>query len=96
MLYDVLNDPDELVDRGADPTCTPICAELYEALAKWSRTTRTQITVSDTDIQSSDDAFKNYDLNIGPGILIGYWDEAEVEREHAKRTDYRKTQVIEE
>lgn len=88
MLYDVLNDPDELVDRGSDPACADIRAELYEALAKWSRTTRTQITVSDAEIASSDDAFKNYDLNIGPGILIGYWDEAEVEHENAKRQAY--------
>jgi arylsulfatase A-like enzyme len=90
MLYDLLNDPDELVDHGADPACAAIRAKLYEALAKWSRTTRTQITMSDAEIQSSDEAFKNYDINIGPGILIGYWDEAEVEREHAKRAAYLK------
>jgi arylsulfatase A-like enzyme len=94
MLYDLLYDPDEFVDRGEDPTCKDVCAALYEALAKWSRTTRTQITVSDQDIQSSDDAFKNYDLNIGPGILIGYWDEAEVEREHAKRVAYLKSHEV--
>jgi arylsulfatase A-like enzyme len=85
MLYDLLNDTDEFVDRGEDPACAEIRARLYEALAKWSRTTRTQITMSDVDIQSSDEAFKNYDINIGPGILIGYWDEAEVAQEHAKR-----------
>jgi arylsulfatase A-like enzyme len=94
MLFDMLNDPDELVDRGADPSCADIRARLYEALSKWSRTTRTQITVSDTAIQSSDEAFRNYDLNIGPGILIGYWDEAEVEREYAKRAAYRKARGI--
>jgi arylsulfatase A-like enzyme len=91
MLYDLLNDPDELVDHGDDPACAEIRAHLYEAFAKWSRTTRTQITMSDADIQSSDEAFKNYDINIGPGILIGYWDEAEVKREHAKRAAYLKS-----
>jgi arylsulfatase A-like enzyme len=93
MLYDLLNDPHELVDRGADPACAAIRATLYEALAKWSRTTRTQITVSDADIVSSDDAFRNYDLNIGPGILIGYWDEAEVETERAKRAAFLEVQA---
>ena len=92
MLYDLMNDPGELTDCGADPACAKVCAALYEHLAKWSRTTRTQITVSDADIKSSDEAFKAFDLNVGPGVLIGYWDEAELATERAKRDAYLKSQ----
>jgi arylsulfatase A-like enzyme len=91
MLYDLRNDPNELVDLGGDERLVTVRAELYEALAKWSRTTRTQITLSDHDIMASDEAARDYDLNIGAGVLIGYWDEAELEAEHQKRAAFVKS-----
>jgi hypothetical protein len=90
ILYDLLNDPHELHDLGADPQFDSVKADCYEALAKWSRTTRTQITVSDQAITASDDAFRHYDINIGAGVLIGYWDEAELELEQRKKAAYAK------
>ncbi len=90
MLYDLHSDPDELVDRGQDPACADARARLYEALAKWSRTTRTQTTVSDDEIVASDKAMLAYDVNINPGILIGYWDEAELAAEQTKRDGFLK------
>ena len=90
MLYDLENDPSEFQDLGTSLDHTAICASLYEALAKWSRTTRTQTTVSDADVTRSDDAAVSYDLNVSPGILIGYWDEKELAEEQRKRDNYLK------
>lgn len=94
MFYDLLNDPNELHDLNAEPQFDLIKAECYEALAKWSRTTRTQITVSDQEITANDDAAQHFDINIKAGILIGYWDETELELEQQKRADYAKPQQI--
>lgn len=89
MLYDLQSDPDEFSDLGRDPAYQPVRDRLYEVLAKWSRTTRTQTTVSDAAITAADKAAMAYDLNIEAGILIGYWDEAELEAEHAKAAAFK-------
>jgi arylsulfatase A-like enzyme len=88
MLYDLAGDPQELHDLGTDPAHAEIRARLYEALAKWSRTTRTQTTVSDAEITRSDARAQAYDLNLEAGILIGYWDEDELAEEQAKRAAF--------
>lgn len=85
MLFDLKTDPDELKDLGASRKHAKHRARLYEVLARWSRTTRTQTTVSDADITASDKAMLHYDLNVTPKILIGYWDEDELEAELAKK-----------
>jgi arylsulfatase A-like enzyme len=90
MLYDLVTDVHEFHDLGTDPAQTETRARLYEALAKWSRTTRTQTTVSDAAITASDKAAMAYDLNLEAGILIGYWDEAELAEEQAKRAAFKK------
>lgn len=89
MLYDLATDPQEFTDLGTDPAHANTRARLYEALAKWSRTTRTQTTVSDTAITAADKAALAYDLNLEAGILIGYWDEAELAAEQAKRAAFK-------
>lgn len=89
MLYDLAMDPQEFTDLGTDPAHADTRARLYEALAKWSRTTRTQTTVSDTAITAADKAALAYDLNLEAGILIGYWDEAELAAEQAKRAAFK-------
>jgi hypothetical protein len=45
-------------------------------------------------MQPSDEVFKIYSLNVGLSILAGYWDEAEIERELAKRKALRKSQGV--
>ena len=90
MLYDLAIDPHEFCDLGSDPAHGATRARLYEALAKWSRTTRTQTTVSDAAITANDKAAMAYDLNLEAGILIGYWDEAELIEEQAKRANYKQ------
>ena len=88
MLYDLATDPQEFHDLGTDPAHAETRARLYEALAKWSRTTRTQTTVSDADITGQDARALAYDMNLEAGILIGYWDEAELAAEQAKRAAF--------
>lgn len=88
MLYDLATDPQEFTDLGTSPDHADIRACLYEALARWSRTTRTQTTVSDAAITASDAALSAYDTNINAGLYIGYWDEAEVVAEQAKRAAF--------
>lgn len=89
MLYDLAQDPQEFHDLGTDPGHAATRARLYEALAKWSRTTRTRTTLSDAAITRGDKAAMAYDLNLEAGILIGYWDEAELAAEQAKRAAYK-------
>lgn len=90
LLYDLHKDPDEFTDLGSDPAHQPVRQRLYEALAKWSRTTRTQTTVPDEAITAADKAALAYDLNIEAGILIGYWDEAELAAEREKARQFRQ------
>lgn len=89
MLYDLATDPQEFHDLGTNPAHADIRARLYEALSRWSRTTRTQTTVPDAAIVASDRAAMAYDLNLEAGILIGYWDEAELAEEQRKRAVFR-------
>lgn len=89
MLYDLAEDPDEYVDLGQCPAHAHERARLYEHLARWSRMTRTQTTVSDEEVTASDEAALAYDVLINPGILIGYWDEAELAEERRKRDAYK-------
>jgi arylsulfatase A-like enzyme len=84
MLYDLETDPDEFADLGRDPALQPVRDRLYEALAKWSRTTRTQTTLPDEAITGSDARALVYDVNIEAGVLVGYWDEAELAAERLK------------
>lgn len=90
MLFDLENDPHEFQDLGMSGDHAAIRCTLYEALAKWSRITRTQTTVSDAEVMRSDESALNYDLNVSPGILIGYWDEVELNAERLKRDNYLK------
>ena len=74
MLYDLQSDPSELVDRGGDPACEDVRAKLREALLEWALTDHNRITISDARIEKGGPA-----AQLRAGLLIGYWDEAEVE-----------------
>jgi arylsulfatase A-like enzyme len=89
MLYDLATDPDEYVDLGQSQAHAAERARLYEHLARWSRMTRTQTTVSDEEITASDEAVMAYDVLVNPGILIGYWDEVELAEELRKRDAFK-------
>ena len=71
MLFDLVTDPQEFSDLGADPALQAERARLHELLFEWARRPRQRATVPDGAIES---------LEVQPriseaGILIGYWDE---------------------
>jgi len=74
MLYDLQGDPQELRDRGEDPSCAPVIARLQSALFDWALHPKDHITTSREKI----DAYARQQLQIKGGILIGIWDEAEL------------------
>jgi arylsulfatase A-like enzyme len=88
MLFDLRTDPQELRDIGADPDYAEICARLDDELFAWFRRPGSRITISEQTIKSGDFAALAYDRDIDDGILIGYWDEDELEREFEKRNRY--------
>ena len=79
MLFDRLEDPDEFTDLGASPAHAKVCAEFHERLAAWGLRQHNRITISDEQIA------QRYGTELGAGILIGYWDEAEVEADRQSR-----------
>ena len=71
MLFDMQNDPNELVDLGESPEHAAIRAELHEAIFRWLRTRkhRTTITPSEMDFRYGVEFEDNH------GILIGWWED---------------------
>lgn len=88
MLFDLETDPHELADRGTDPSAQGEVERLTAALTHWFATPANRITLSDEAITAGDEAAAHFDPLIGPGILIGYWDEQELAEEHEKRRNY--------
>jgi arylsulfatase A-like enzyme len=74
MLYDLLEDPMELIDRGEDPACVDIIARLQSELFNWALHPKGHITTSTEKIA----AYAGQQLQVKGGILIGIWDEAEL------------------
>src|ERR1700733_3149884 len=75
MLFDLINDPDELHDLGADPAFAGERDRLSVALAAWGlrlsqRTTRSEQQIANARGKSE-----------RRGILIGVWDEADIPSE---------------
>jgi arylsulfatase A-like enzyme len=73
MLYDLQNDPDEFEDLGRHPDFADTRAQMHEVLTQWSLRFHTRITATDQDIEDA----AGHDL--ADNILMGYWDEQEVE-----------------
>jgi arylsulfatase A-like enzyme len=76
MLYDLETDPDEFVDLGRDPAHAEIRARLHELLFTWARKPRQRVTVPDGSIES----VAIQERIAEGGILIGYWDEDELDQ----------------
>ncbi len=74
MLYDLETDPQEFVDRGADPACADIVARLQSELFDWALHPRMHITTPNAKIA----AYADQQLQVKNGVLIGIWDEAEL------------------
>lgn len=76
MLYDLQEDPNEFVDLGASPAHETVRRRMEDLLFRWARQPRQRATVADGTIES---------IEVQPrisegGILIGYWDEADLAR----------------
>ena len=77
MLFDLLNDPDELIDLGADPAHAAERARMNELLFEWARRPRQRATVPDAMIDST----PIQQRIAQQGVLIGYWDEEDLAQE---------------
>ncbi len=77
MLYDLQSDPEEFHDLGADPAREAQRQRLSRLLLDWALSDHNRITTSDERIAGYD--------QLASGVLIGYWDEAEVEAERRRR-----------
>jgi len=84
MLYDLHTDPQELRDLGADPAHSAEIGRLRDAHFDWLRGLRRRITLPDAAITRDDDVLLAFDPALPAGILIGYWDEAELAEEQEK------------
>ncbi|MEO1223366.1 MAG: alkaline phosphatase family protein [Pseudomonadota bacterium] len=73
MLFDLEADPKELDDRGADPSLASVRAELHETIFAWARRHHQRTTVSRERIEAA------FGREIDRGILIGYWEEADLD-----------------
>jgi len=77
MLYDLQCDPDEFHDLGADPAHEAQRQRLSRLLLDWALGDHNRITTSDARIAGYD--------QLSSGVLIGYWDEAEIEAARQRR-----------
>jgi hypothetical protein len=75
MLFDLVNDPQELTDRGADPAREDERRRLAAELAGWGLRLSQRTTRSDADIAAARGKSQR------KGILIGVWDEGDVPAE---------------
>ncbi len=78
MLYDLVEDPQELVDLGADNSHETVRREMAEMHFEWARRVSQRVTKSDAEIEAM--AGKN----ARRGILLGFWDETDLPPELQK------------
>jgi arylsulfatase A-like enzyme len=75
MLFDLVNDPQELNDLGADPAFEGQRQRLMAALHRWALRSSQRTTISDATLQAG------RGKSMRRGILIGVWDESEIPAE---------------
>ncbi|HEX4157286.1 MAG TPA: alkaline phosphatase family protein [Rhizomicrobium sp.] len=64
QVFDLVNDPCELDDRGDDPALSSVCREHADRLFEWLRARRTRITVANNHILTR---------RRPAGLIIGEW-----------------------
>jgi arylsulfatase A-like enzyme len=75
MLFDLQNDPNELNDLGNDQAYRSVIDEMYARLGQWARRPSQRTTLSDDDIDNMRGRSRR------KGVLIGVYDEADVDEE---------------
>jgi len=88
MLFDLASDPQELHDIGTDPAAATIVERLRLELFRWLAAPHTRITVPDEWFTGDDDKMRHFDPLVAPGVLIGYWDEAELAGQREARREW--------
>ena len=76
MLFDLENDPDELVDLGRDPDHAEVVRHMRDKLATWARRESQRTTVSDAQILA-----RRAGAGGRTGVLIGVYDEDDITAE---------------
>lgn len=74
LLYDLREEPAELTDRIDDPALASVRAEMHERLFEWYRARSHELTWR----SGAGDAPRYEGQDAVDGVLIGYWDDAEV------------------
>ena len=74
MLFDLASDPDELIDLGEDTEHAGQVNRLKEIHFCWAREHHARITCSPDTVEAMTDDMEP------PGIMIGYWDQDELEK----------------
>ena len=77
ILFDLEADPRELNDLGDDPAHEEVRRRMHEAIFSWARQHHNRMTRSPEQIEKMSGREP-------PGILIGFWDEADFEKEFNK------------
>lgn len=75
MLFDLENDPDELVDLGEHPDFAGVRAEMDAALRKW------QFRLSQRTTRSEEQVKGMRGRSLRRGVILGVWDEGDVPEE---------------
>lgn len=75
MLFDLETDPEEFLDLGDSPEHAGVIDALYKDLGTWARRASQRTTLSDLDI------IKRRDGSGRKGILIGVYDDSEIDPE---------------
>jgi arylsulfatase A-like enzyme len=75
MLWDLERDPEEFRDLGDDPEHEAERARLKDILLRWALADHNRITMPDARIEAYGPG-----RQLANGIVIGYWDEDELER----------------
>ncbi len=79
MLFDRLNDPEELTDLGQSEAHGAVIAEMYARLAQWGRRMSQRTTISDAEIEAKRGGPENV------GMFIGVFDESEFAPQFTKK-----------
>ncbi|MCC2097825.1 MAG: phosphonate monoester hydrolase, partial [Hyphomicrobiales bacterium] len=75
MLFDLENDPGEIVDLGDDPACAEVRAEMDAALRRW------QFRLSQRTTRSEQQVKNMRGRSLRRGVVLGVWDESDVPAE---------------
>jgi arylsulfatase A-like enzyme len=75
MLFDLVTDPGELIDRGADPALEEVRSRHLSALHQWGLRQSQRTTRSEAQMKTA------RGKSMREGILIGVWDETDIPAE---------------